>query len=134
MRRPEDRRAGVLRAGWFALGCLLVALGLIGVVVPLMPTTVFLIFAAACFARSSPRLEAWLLNHPRFGPALCAWREERAISRRAKIAACIGMTAGFIVFVVAAHPHLALALGVAAMLGLTGAWIVFRPAPGRGQG
>ena len=47
--------------------------------------------SAACFARSSPRLEAWLLNHPRFGPALCAWREERAIPRRAKIAACIGI-------------------------------------------
>ena len=72
----------MIRLGWLALGCLFVGLGMIGAVLPLMPTTIFLILATGCFARSSPRLEAWLLNHPRFGPTLRDWRERGAILRR----------------------------------------------------
>src|SRR5690606_12798071 len=82
-------------AGWLALGLMLVGLGFIGAFVPLMPTTIFLILAAACFTRSSPRLEAWLLNHLPFGPTRRAWRAGGAVPRRAKIAACLGMAVGF---------------------------------------
>lgn len=131
--RDPKRPAGALRAGWLALGLLFVALGLIGAVLPLMPTTIFLIFAAGSFARSSPRLEAWLLEHPRFGPALRAWRREKAIPRRAKIAACVGIAGGFVVFVLAVHPHLIPTLAVALVLALVAAWIVTRPAPGNGR-
>ena len=78
------------RGLWLALGLGSTALGLIGAVVPLMPTTIFLIIAAYCFSRSSERLEAWLLGHRHFGPTLIAWRRDGAIGRRAKIAACTG--------------------------------------------
>ena len=50
------------------LGCIMLMLGALGAVLPLLPTTPFLLAAAACFSRSFPGLEAWLLDHPRFGP------------------------------------------------------------------
>lgn len=78
-----------------ALGVLMVALGVIGALLPVMPTTIFLILALACFSRASPRLEQWLLHHPRFGAPLRQWRAHRAVSRRAKRMACIGMALGF---------------------------------------
>lgn len=116
-----------------ALGCVFVVLGVIGALLPLMPTTIFLILAAGCFGRSSVRLETWLLDHPQFGPTLRAWRAEGAIPRRGKIAACIGMTLGFALFVIGAHPHLPLAAGVALIFLACAAWILSRPAPGQGR-
>jgi len=124
----ETRRA--LRIGWLLLGFFCVGLGIIGALLPLMPTTIFLILAAGCFARSSPRLEAWLLDHPRHGPALRAWRAEGAIPKRGKQAACLGMAVGYILFWLAAHPGALLAIGVAAALLACAAWIVTRPLPG----
>lgn len=113
------------------LGVFFTALGIIGAFLPLLPTTVFLIIAAACFARSSPRLEAWLMNHERFGPTLRAWRANGAIPRRAKIMACLGMTAGLGLFFVAwfAHPtrHLWVALMVSAIILACAAFVVSRP-------
>jgi uncharacterized protein len=88
----------ILRPFYFALGCVLLALGLVGIFVPLMPTTIFLILAAWCFARSSRRAEAWLLNHRRFGPAIVAWRTNGAIARRYKVLASLGIGVGLAVF------------------------------------
>lgn len=132
-RRGEDGKtvAGpgsrIGRGLWLALGFFFVGLGIIGAILPLMPTTIFLILAAGCFARSSPRFEAWLLNHERFGPTLRAWRENGAISRSGKIAACCGMTLGFGLFMLGAHPGPLLALGVAAALGACAAYVLTRP-------
>ena len=65
--------------GWICLG-----LGVLGVFLPVMPTTVFILVAAWAFARSSPALHQWLREHPRFGHSLIAWEEHRAMPRRAK--------------------------------------------------
>lgn len=127
---PKGPRGGhAVRIGWLMLGFLCVGLGFVGAFLPLMPTTIFLILAVGCFARSSPRLEAWLLDHPRHGPALRAWREEGAISKRGKIAASGGITLGYGLFLLAARPSLTPALGVAAAMAACAAWILTRPRP-----
>lgn len=123
----------MLRSLYLAAGLVLLALGIIGAFVPLMPTTIFLILAAWCFARSSPRLERWLLDHRQFGPILRMWRESGAIPRRAKILACLGMALGFALFWLGARPALwALLLAMAALLAC--AWfVVSRPEPMLGK-
>jgi len=122
-------RHGAARIGWLLLGLLCVALGVIGAFVPLMPTTIFLILAAGCFARSSPRLEARLLDHPRFGPSIRAWRDQGAMPLSAKRAACIGIVVGYGLFWCAARPGAGLALAVAIGMAACAAWIVRRPLP-----
>lgn len=94
--RAEAHTARLRRWAWTAAGMLMVALGVIGAMLPVMPTTIFLILALACFSRASPRLEHWLLHHPRFGAPLRQWREHRAVSRRGKAMACLGMAIGFV--------------------------------------
>ena len=69
----------VTRGVWIGAGGAFVVLAALGVVLPLLPTTPFLILAAACFARGSPRLQHWLLGHRVFGPTLRAWRSSRAL-------------------------------------------------------
>jgi uncharacterized protein len=72
---------------WLLLGYAATGCAIAGVVLPLVPTTPFLLLAAYAFARSSPRLHAWLLNHRRFGPLIADWRLHGAISRGAKTGA-----------------------------------------------
>jgi uncharacterized protein len=69
---------------WIAAGFLCIATGVIGIVVPFLPTTDFLLLAAYSFSRGSRRWEAWLLGHPRFGPVVRDWRATRSVPLRAK--------------------------------------------------
>jgi uncharacterized membrane protein YbaN (DUF454 family) len=124
----------MLRPVYFVLGVLMVILGIIGIFVPLMPTTSFLILAAWCFARSSRRAEAWILNHPKFGPPIVAWRENRAIARRHKAMSVGGMAIGMALFVLTAHPAWWVAGLVALALAGLAAYVVTRPEPATAPG
>lgn len=121
--------SALLRLVFLGLGLLFTALGVIGAFVPLMPSTIFLIIAAWFFARSSARLEAWLLGHRRFGPILVAWRREGAIPRRAKILACMGMALGLLIFTLTVHVSLWVTLAVYAAILACAAFVVSRPEP-----
>lgn len=79
---------------WHGLGLIALALGIVGVALPVVPTVPFLLLAAAAFARSSPRLERRILEHPTYGPPVRAWRERGAISRIAKIWSTVAMACG----------------------------------------
>jgi len=82
---------------YFILGCLSVALAIIGMLLPVMPTTVFLILALACFTRSNDKLAAWLLNHPKFGNTLVNWQTKRVVPIKAKYFASLGMFISLII-------------------------------------
>jgi uncharacterized protein len=111
---------------WFAVGWVAVAVGSIGVVVPGLPTTVFFIIAAACFARSSPRFEQWVLDLPHIGRAVRDYRAGLGMSRRAK-ALAIGMMLAFgTLSIVLTRDRVAIAATVAALLAIGALYIVFR--------
>lgn len=111
-----------MRLIWIVLGLSAVALGLVGVMLPLLPTTPFMLLAAACFAKSSPRLHDWLLNHRVFGPSIRDWRDYRAISPKAKRMAITAMAAAFGLSVVLGLGWKVLAVQ-AAVLAVMGSWI-----------
>ncbi|CUA84382.1 Uncharacterized membrane protein YbaN, DUF454 family [Gulbenkiania indica] len=92
---PSVSRCLPARWLWLCAGLVSLSTGVVGLFVPLLPTTVFILMAAACFARSSPRLHGWLLRHPRLGPAIVHWQRHRAIAPRAKRLALVSMAASF---------------------------------------
>lgn len=81
---------------WMLAGLLSALLGFIGIFVPLLPTTPFILLAGFCFSNGSPRCERWLLEHPRFGPMTREWRTHRAVPLRAKQIAIAMMAASSI--------------------------------------
>ena len=74
----------LLRSFLFALGCLSVALGVLGVFLPLLPTTPFMLLAAACFARSSKRFYCWITSHHKYGPMIADYLAGKGLPVRAK--------------------------------------------------
>lgn len=77
----------LLRSALFALGWLSVALGILGVFLPLLPTTPFMLLAAGCFARSSERFYRWITSHPRFGPMIADYLAGKGLPLRVKLLA-----------------------------------------------
>jgi len=114
---------------WFLAGWLAVALGGIGIVVPGLPTTVFFIIAASCFARSSPRFEQWVLDLPRIGPMVRDHRAGLGMPRRAK-AWAVGTMLVFAGLSALAAGHPALSFTILALVAI-GAWYVLYRVPTR---
>jgi uncharacterized membrane protein YbaN (DUF454 family) len=111
---------------WLAIGLLALACGIAGVILPLVPTTPFLLVAAFAFARSSPTLHDWLVSHPELGSSLRHWNEHGAITKRAKASAAVLMAGTLLVSGYLGASNLVLALQSMAMLGV-GAFILSRP-------
>ena len=118
----------MLRIAWAGLGLTFLSIGLVGVVVPLLPTTPFVLLAAVCFARGSQRLHAWLNGHPVFGRHLDQWKKERAVSRSAKRAAMIAMAVVPLLTLLFDFPLYLVALQCAG-LAVPAAFVCSRPLP-----
>ena len=122
-----------MRFFWNAVGCSALTAGVFGAVLPLLPATPFFILAAYAFSRGTPKIEAWLLGHARWGPLIQNWRRERAISRKAKVTS---------IAVICLTPALTWALGAsilalaaqAAVLSAVVLFIATRPAPATEKG
>ena len=125
---PTKMNAGMLRLFWIAGGMVALALGIVGIALPILPTTPFIILAAFCFARGSTRLESWLVSHPRFGPALMDWRRHGAITRRAKRAAIVGMALALLISCLVGVSTTVLAIQALAMAGAA-TFVLTRPSP-----
>ena len=86
-RRAREHDSPLVRAVLIAAGSVCVLLGIVGIFLPLLPTTPFMLLAAACFARSSRRFHDWLLANRTFGPLIAEWEKHRSIPRRTKLTA-----------------------------------------------
>lgn len=116
------------RALWIVVAWLSLALGVLGVVLPGLPTTPFVLLAAWAAARGSKRLHTWLLAHRVFGPMIRDWQREGAVSRRAKWAAVIAMAAcAAIMFATA--PRWWMAATGSAFMAIVAVWLWLRPEP-----
>ena len=136
MGRSYHRRMGRgrFRWAWWLLAYASLAVGIVGVFVPGLPTTVFVLVAAWAAARGSDRLHRWLHAHPRFGPVIRDWNANGAVSREAKKAASWTMLACAAVLVAVmvrfpAHHWWMTALPIACMA-VVAAWLWRRPEPG----
>ena len=103
------------RALFFVAGTIFLALGAIGIVLPILPTTPFLLLALACFANSSPRFHQMLLHNRWFGNALQQWEDDRSISRASKIKAMMLIVITFAISIAILHGRLQLQLGLLTM-------------------
>ena len=105
---------------YLVLGFIFVALASLGVLLPVLPTTPFLILAAACFAKSSKKRHQWLLNNPTFGPAIRNWEENRCMSLKSKVIALSAMSlfGGYSTFFALDNLYLQIAAGLLVVTGM----------------
>jgi len=113
---------------WLGLAYLFLALGIIGVVLPGLPTTPFVLLAAYCAARGSKRLHAWLLSHRLFGPMIRDWQRSGAVSRKAKYWAIGTMAACAVIFFLTA-PRWWMAATGTGIMAIVATWLWLRPEP-----
>lgn len=104
------------------------ALGVIGIFIPGLPTTVFILLAGWAASQSSPRFSRWLENHKLFGPMLRNWRETRSVSRKAKWSATVTMVVCAVILFLTA-PHLWIAETISVVMAIVLVWLWYRPEP-----
>ena len=127
-RRFPKPLPAVIRYLLLAFAALCVALGIVGIFVPGLPTTVFILMAGWAAARSSPRFSLWLESHPLFGSMLRDWRESRSVSRRAKLSATVMMVACAVILFLTSS-RLWLAELISATMAVVLMWLWRRPEP-----
>lgn len=119
---------GRLRWAWWLLAWASLALGVVGIVVPGLPTVPFVLLSAYAAARGSERLHGWLLAHPRFGPMIRDWQAGGAVSRRAKwLASGMMVLAAAVMFATA--PRWWMAATGTAIMAMVSLWLWRRPEP-----
>ncbi|WP_417820378.1 YbaN family protein [Terasakiella sp.] len=113
---------------FLAIGWVFTGLGFVGVILPLLPTTPFLLVAVWAFSKSSPKLRRWLFTHPRFGHHLRNWFDQRAISRQAKIVSVsfMALSVGFSLLI---SENLYVIVSLAVIMVATATFILTRPTP-----
>ncbi len=128
---PRNRFIRIL---WLLGGLLCLGLGLLGVLLPGLPTAPFIILAAACFARSSERLYNWILNNPTFGPMVRRFRAGKGIPLRIKVIAVSSITVfvSFAVFYAIPTP-LVVPRAITGLAGIVGIWYILSRPTDRGD-
>ncbi|MBL6951153.1 MAG: YbaN family protein [Alphaproteobacteria bacterium] len=116
-----------MRRLMLALGLVCTALGIIGIILPVMPGTVFLLIAAWAFSRSSERLHLWLFQHPRFGRTIREWHLYGVIPVRAKVVAITMMAGSFAYVAMTLNDNWIIPALVGATLVPVAIWIASRP-------
>lgn len=127
IRSLATRRSRPERLILVAIGTVFLGIAAVGIVIPVLPTTPFVLLAAACYLRASTTLHARLIRSRTFGPTITAWEEHGAIPPRAKAIAIVMVIATFAVSIVFVVGHLALQIVLAALGATLVAWLAQRP-------
>lgn len=118
----------LVRMAYAALAGVTLALGILGLFLPLIPTTIFVLIAAWAAPKGSPRLNHWIRNHPQIGPLLHAWYTKGAVPRTAKWLACITMSLSWLaLFFMGMHGLVLVAMAI--LFIVVAAFLVTRPEP-----
>lgn len=113
---------------WRSLVIIFILLGFIGALLPGMPTTVFLILAAWAASKGWPQMDDWLLNHPKYGPTLQAWRQNGTVPRKAKyIAITMMFCSGVLMFFT--NAPISIKIFTDLVMLMVAIWLWFRPEP-----
>jgi uncharacterized membrane protein YbaN (DUF454 family) len=116
------------RTLWAIAGGIALLLGLIGIPLPLLPTTPFLLLAAFCFSQSSEKLHNWLMTHPKLSPPIKNWQRHGAISYKAKFMAAISMGAALLISYLLDVPLYIILLQIVVLICVC-AFLFSRPSP-----
>jgi uncharacterized membrane protein YbaN (DUF454 family) len=125
-RDPRLHTSPLVRALLVAVAIASLALGIVGLFLPVLPTVPFILLAAWAAARSSPRLSRWLENHPRMGPHIVAWRRGGGVPRRAKWMASVMMAGSSAGMLLVLGPRWFVCAAIATMAAVA-AWLWRRP-------
>jgi hypothetical protein len=120
-------RSRTKRAIYLGLGIFMLAIGIVGVWLPLIPTTGPVLLAAWCFARSSERFDHWMLNHQVFGPIVRDWRSGAGFTVRAKVIAVVALAVTFGVSIWFVRSNLPVVIGLVVLALALAVFIVSRP-------
>lgn len=123
----KDQHNIVVRWLYLVGGLIALSLGIIGAFLPIMPTVVFLLLALFCFSRSSPKLEAWILNHSVLGPLVHDWRAHGVITKRSKIIAVSMISVSYFILTMLTNAPFYVKIGVGVILACVIIFILSRP-------